>query len=117
MTTTFDALRRACGLALCETAGVFGVQLATVKSWSRGRRSAPPRILRELAEFDGQMERAATEIIALITQTPPASVINLSAASDAEARALGLPGLEAHVAMLGRVAARLIAHGYRVEVE
>jgi hypothetical protein len=110
MTTTFALLCERCGLSVREAAEFLDTRLDTVKSWSSGRREAPPGAIDELRGLYAHIERAAAEGLAMIRRPRPGTLPQLVelglASDDAEARALGWPCIGAHAAVLGLVAAR-----------
>lgn len=122
MTTAFALLCQVCGLSQREAAELLEVRLDTVKSWSAGRNRAPGRVLSELARLAAAIERAADEAMKAAADAAEkigaeAETIELGLASDdAEARTLGWPCVGAHRAVLGRIAARLIADGRAVMI-
>lgn len=105
--TPYDLLRRRCGLSQPEAADFHKVRLDTVKSWCAGRNRANDGVMAELRRLHEQIERVATEALAVIAAAPEAEEIELGyATDDHEARTLGWPCGGAQAASLGLVIAR-----------
>jgi hypothetical protein len=107
MITAYALLLDRCGLSHREAANLHGVRPDTVKSWSAGRNPAPDRVIADLRDLYGRIERAAEEALRLIASRPATDDVELSLVNDdAEAQSLGWPAVGAQAAMLGLVAAR-----------
>lgn len=107
MITAYALLLDRCGLSHREAAELHGVRLDTVRSWASARNRTPPGVMTELRTLHAQIEAAAAQALAVIAQAPAEAEIELGLASDdAEARALGLPAVGAHAALLGLVVAQ-----------
>ena len=112
MTTTFALLCDRCGLSSREAAEFLEVRPDTIKSWSSGRRDAPPGTVDRLRALYAKIERAADALSALVAEqinaSKPPTMIEFGLATDAEARSLGWPCVGAQSAALGIAAARAI---------
>lgn len=118
----FALIRARCGLSRAEAAQVLDVRSDTVRSWDDGRRNAPAAVLDQLAALHRRIEHAADEALAqiddVVERHGPAFEMALRVAGDdAEARLIGWPCVGAHQAVLGMVAARLIARGRTVRLD
>ena len=103
----YRLLRERCGLSLDEAAAFHDTRIDTVRSWSSGRRNAPPGAIDELRALYAKIERAASELVD-IAKKIEAEAIEISLSSDDhEAQSLGWPCAGAHEAAIGIAAARL----------
>jgi transcriptional regulator with XRE-family HTH domain len=106
--TTIGLLIDRCGLSQKEAATALGVSLASIESWTRGRRTVPPGVIGELRTLYRQIEAAADAAIAAIAAQPGADAIDLGyCVDDHEAQSLGWPVAAAQWASLGLVIARV----------
>ena len=57
--TPFAAALRLCGLSQPEAAAYLNSRIDTVKKWGQGSNPAPEGVMRELADLQGRIVRAA----------------------------------------------------------
>lgn len=122
MTTSFDLLRRACGLSQQEAADFIGAHVSKIKKWCAGRATpSDPAIYDTLADLEAAIETAAAQAIVAVEselkgRAAPENIEIGYCVDAVEVRTLGFPCVGAHDAMLGRVIARLTARGLTVKV-
>lgn len=108
--TPFAILCALAGLSHAEAASLCGVRLDTARSWSTGRRTAPPGAIADLRTLIARQAKAADEAVAHIARLAqshgaPDEIEIGYPADDQEVRSLGWPCVAAWAAM----AARLLA--------
>lgn len=105
--TPTSALLALAGLSQADAADYLGIRVDTVKSWARSRNPTTPRpgVTAELLELIHGQEAAADQVLADAARRGLTEIVITAPADDAEARALGYPGVSAWGAMLARVIA------------
>lgn len=99
--TLYAAALRLLGLSQSDAAGLHGVRLDTVKSWSAGRNPVPNGIWDELRHLNMMQDVAVDAALDEIDKHPDAEGIDLLTNTD---RAAEWPGEGVHMAVLARVA-------------
>ena len=104
--TLFGALREAAGLSLQEAADFHGVRLDTIKSWTSGRRRAPPDAINKfralLASQEVESLKLAPEVSNLSAEAL-AAMLTSDTTADA---AIGWPSASVYNTILCRSWAR-----------
>jgi hypothetical protein len=96
MQTLFGAIRDAAGLSHQAAADIFGVRLDTVKSWSSGRRTAPPAVLEQARALLLRQEHEAAAIAATNCGADGAVFSSMLVEGDAGAAERGWPTADAY---------------------
>ena len=107
--TPFSLLLQLSGLTQREAATFLDSREDTVRSWSLGRRNAPPGVIEQMRDLIDRQEEAAVQAIRQIEamsddMTPDEIEIGYPA-DDHEAQELGFPTVSAWGAMAARVIA------------
>ncbi|MDF1736675.1 MAG: hypothetical protein P1U37_15395 [Minwuia sp.] len=108
--TPYSLLISLTGLSHKDAAALHGVRPDTVKSWIYGRRNAPPGALNELRELIDRIEKMANQVIEYVQDmdVPDDMPLEIAyCATDAEAKARGLPFAACHHVVIAQALSAL----------